>query len=215
MNNSVEIAQAQTGKVTAKAVLDVLRAFKGLDISAGLHGTAVHDRPSYSDSFIFRLSVTHRERDREGKRGAETTSEINVPGWVCNGHTSKREDRVYEGRPYKAYCEAYRPTSGFWYLSYEWRRVRDILELLPRDAEIAFFVYLDAGTSDTLVAADTTVGYHAEHGLHSDHLYMVATYMQRGKRVEREFMIAATTGPHNTARFGTPHHDKDTVGRGG
>jgi hypothetical protein len=183
MNEPTVHAQQTTGATTAKALLAVL---KGCD-SAGLHGRAATDRASYSDSFVFDVIATSK------RKGVETRKEVSVPGWVSNGSDDTKEThKSLSGRPFDVYSGVFRPERGFWWLYAITDRVIDILDLLPSNAEIAFHVWLDGGTTETLIG--TT--------LHADHLYMVATYTSRGKRIERRFMIDASTGQHNTARFG-------------
>lgn len=184
MNEPTVHAQKTTGKVTAKALLAVL---KGCD-SAALHGRAAFDRASYSDSFIFDVRAVFK------RKGVETSKEIAVPGWVSNGHTDEKETHksLSDGRSFDVYSGVHRPEKGFWWLYAVTDRVTDVLELLPSDAEVSFHVYLDAGTNQSCIDAT----------MHADHLYMVATYTSRGKQVTRRFLLDATTGRHNTARFG-------------
>lgn len=195
MNEPTEHAQSIIGsKTTAKALLNVL---KGCD-SASLHGNAALNRASYSDSFVFEVSAKFEGRTKSGGRvirnGTETFKSVEVPGWVSNGHTDEKEMRTSaEGRFYPRYTGVHKPMKGFWWLYARTDRIIDILELLPKDAEIAFHVYLDAGTNEPCVDAN----------MHADHLYLCAKYTNRGKRVERTFLIDATTGRHNSARFGT------------
>jgi len=204
MNGSTQDASEQTGTITAKALLTAIRA--GTD-SIGIRGRALTDRPSYSDAFIFTV-----EAHKRGKTSRDTqTTTLDVPGYVSNGNTDKREIRIYEGRPYWRYCEAFRPTDGFWWL-YSSEAILDVLEVLPSAAEVSFHVYLDAGTNENLIGADQTapIGPNGERnpwagqdkGFHGDHLYLLASYMVRGKRKERRYLISTTTGPHNSARFG-------------
>lgn len=186
MNEPTEHAQRTTGTVTAGALLAVLKGC----YSAGLHGRAAPDRESYSDSFIFDVSATRH------KKGIETKQAITVPGWVSNGHTDAKETHVSttNGKPFTVYSAHYRPENGFWWLFATVDRLVGILELLPAKAEIAFYVYLDAGTNPLLVDAT----------LHSDHLYLQASFERRGKQVRRQFLIDVSSGAHNTARFGVP-----------
>lgn len=188
MNEPTQHAQSVIGNVTtAKALLDVVKGCR----SAGLHGRAAHDRASYSDSFVFEVSADFETR-KKGVLVSKSRKEVQVPGWVSNGHTDEQETRTYEGRTYQKYTGVCRPLSGFWWLYATVDRLVDVLELLPNDAEVSFHVYLDAGTTEGLTAAK----------LHADHLYLNATYTSRGKRVTRQFLIDAATGGHNSARFG-------------
>lgn len=208
MNEPIEHAQKTTGKVTARQLLAVYRAGPR---HCYLHGKAAPNRASYSDSFIFTFSSC--ETDRKTK--SETVTKIDLPGWVSNGTTSTREIRKDSGgKPYGHYTEAYRPLGGFWSLSYN-DALPAVLELLPRDAEVSFFVYLDAGTNGYLVEAESTecAGLVAHKGLHNDRIYLVAEWGPPGKRRERHFLIDTSTCPHNTARFGGPQHEADTRGR--
>jgi hypothetical protein len=209
MNESVERAQETTGKVTARQLLALVR--KGSD-SLYMHGEAVHGRPSYSDAFTFTVSaVEKRERfkaiDGSTVRGAETTTTLDVPGWVSNGNTSKTTERMhtdsYDGRSYRVvrYSEAFSPTKGFWPL-YRNDSLLNVLELLPGDALVSFHVYLDAGTNEYLVRASAPMNFSTESGLHCDKLFLVAEHMVRGKAKTRSFCIGSSCGPHNTARFG-------------
>lgn len=169
MNEPTEHAQKTTGPVTAGALLAVLRNCA----SASLHGTAAPDRAEWSDSFTFRM-VARFER-----KGVTSQKEIHVPGWVSNGRTDDPEI-------------VHRPRAGFWWLYAVTDRLVDALELLPADAQIAFHVYLDAGTTEALRRAQ----------LHGDRLTLHAHYSRRGKTVTRSILLDAQTGPHNTARFG-------------
>jgi len=196
MNEPIQRAQQRTGRVTARQLLACIRA--GQD-SLYTHGKAVFDRPSYSDAFTFTVTSVHQDKTfprtvRASHTDVETVTKLDVPGYVSNGHTSAVEQRTStDGRKYNRYTEAFRPDGGFWSLSYCTRdRLVDALSLLPGEAEIAFYVYLDAGTNETLVDA----------GLHGDHLYLVASTVRRGKAKVRSFLLDVSTGPHNTARFG-------------
>jgi hypothetical protein len=211
MNHSTETAQETTGAVTAKQLLEVVRT-AGTFGGCYMHGFAKHDRPSYSDAFIFEFRATSRTSFSGGK--PEKTTQIHVPGYVSGGHTSEREAYQYEGKKEQRYCAAYRPLKGFWSLYAHEERLRDALELLPRDAEVSFHVSLDAGTNGYLVNADSQMGPYTERGLHTDHLYLVATFMQRGKRREMRVLLDTSTTPHNSARFGCPKHDHDKTGGG-
>jgi len=195
-NEPTEFSETLTGKVTAKALLACVKL--GSD-SLSLHAVAAVGRASYSDAFVFEITARRTER----KKNAETTSRLDVPGYVSNGHDSTREERVFEGRKVVSYAGVHRPTKGHWFLSYAPReRLLDVLELLPSEAEVSFFVYLDAGTNENLIRADVHTNYGTEQGLHSDHLYLEATWVSRGKRVVRRYLVDVSTGSHNTARFG-------------
>jgi hypothetical protein len=196
--HSIEIAQAKCGKTTARDLRAVCKA--GSD-RLFLNGDAVYDRPSYSDAFTFEMT------GRSGKRnGVSTDHKITLPGYVSNGHTSERTPRQsMSGRPYLKYTETFRPLAGFWDCSYTAREtLLGILQFLPAKAQVAFYVYLDAGTSELLVSADSTMAPF-EKGLHQDHLYLLA-YVPKsdGSLTEYRFLIDAHTSAHNTARFGNP-----------
>jgi hypothetical protein len=212
VNESVERAQERTGPVTARQLLALVRKVRKGEDSLYLHGKAVHGRPSYSDAFIFTISAVERHDafkaiDGRTMRDVETTTTLDVPGWVTDGHTSKAEETThtdsYNGREYKVarYTEAFRPTKGFWSLTYN-ETLRDVLELLPGDALVSLHVYLDAGTNEYLVRASAPMNFGTEQGLHGDRLYLVAAHTVRGKAKTRRFLLCSTCGPHNTARFG-------------
>lgn len=154
--------------------------------------------PSYSDACIFRLTC------QEEKKGQETREMIEgIPGIVRNGYTSEQERSEYEGKSIRRYSDrAYRPTAGYWSL-YASTTFPAVVELLPKDAALSFEVYLDGGTTEG----------HAKVMMHSDHLYLHAKWTRNGKEIMRRFLIDVSTGPHNTARFGTPTHDLDSQGR--
>jgi hypothetical protein len=194
-NEPVEHAQKITGKTTVATLLPVVRAGTS---ALTLHGRAAPERESYSDAFIF----TMRGRRTVGKSKTETVMEAEVPGYVSNGHTSERGEHQYEGRKIVNYCGVYRPQSGYWFLSYSQAALLDVLELLPREAELSFHVYLDAGTNELLVRADCAMNHEQFAGLHCDHLYLEATNKVRGREKTRRYLMDTTVGAHNTARFG-------------
>jgi len=86
-----------------------------------------------------------------------------------------------------------------------------IVEMLPKAAEVTFFVYLGAGTNQYLESAtrgkvDTRLGeVPAFEGLHCDKLYVEADFERRGKRVRRRYLLDTSTGPQNSARFGVSY----------
>jgi len=209
MNGSVEDAVKHTGQVTAKQLREVIRAFpRANDRRRFMHGRIPYDRPSYSSAFIFTVRCVNREREKR----TETEAKIDVPGYVSNGHTSQRETRTHENSTWQVYSEPYRPRHGFWSLDHL-DTLETALELLPADASVAFHVYLDAGTHEYLIRADASMQFGTEHGLHADQLYLVASFMKRGKPVELRFLLDTSIGAHNSARFGAPRHDRDTEGR--
>jgi len=205
-NNNIQTAQEKTGKVTAKQLRAVLATLhkKGLSrCSVSIHANAVYGRPSYSDAFVFTLTAHTESRVKGEERSVTTDTKIDCPGYVANGHTSVRDEtKGTVGSPYMMYCETFRPTKGFLYLSYEFDRIEGILALLPGDAEIAFYMALDAGTHEYLVRADCTINGETHHGFHADIFYMAARVTRGGKSKDYHFMIDADALPHNSARFG-------------
>lgn len=193
LNEPVESAQNHTGKVT---VQDLIRVVKGCSDTMSLHGEATPDRASYSDSFCFEFRGTSRAHRTEHSQS------IRVPGYVSNGNTSATETYTYEGRQRIKYSDPFRPLKGFWFLGYHQRTLLDILEMLPKDAEVSFHVYLDAGTTENHIRAVVEGNYGTDRGLHSDFLYLDVCYMHRGKRKERRYLIDTHTGLHSYGRFG-------------
>lgn len=208
MNEPVEYAQASTGKVTARQLLQCVRA--GTD-NIFMHGKATPDRQSYSDSFVFSVSAVAKDR----KTKSETTTKLDVPGWVSNGHTSERKEHpgTDGGRAWVTYAKPYRPLRGFWSLTYD--RLIDLLELIPGDAEVSFHVYLDAGTNELLIGSSIRLPGFNQEGLHGDHLYLNVTRMVRGKPKTSHHLISTSTGAHNSGRFGGPVSETDSTGRMG
>jgi hypothetical protein len=195
----VETAQMTTGKVTAGSLLETVRF--GSD-SLYVHGYAPHNRPSYSDAFVFTLSAVQK-----GKNKSETTQKLDVPGSVRGGHTSERKEHVSHDpdlttRRWMTYSEGYRPTKGFWSFGCGRERLIDVLELLPRDAEVSFEVQLDAGTNELLIRSDAQTAYCIERGLHADRFVLVVEHKVRGKVKVRRYIVDESCGAHNTARFG-------------
>jgi hypothetical protein len=212
MNESIETAQACTGKTTAGQLREVIRY--GVK-SCYMRGHATPERESYSNAFTFTLTAIESENY---KAGYIAEKKLNVPGHVSNGSTSLRKEHtsLSDSSKWTTYDEAYRPLQGFWSLSLGAReRLLDVLDLLPKDAEVAFRVYLDSGTNGYLIAAECKMGYHnyPESGLHTDSLYLIVRQNVRGKEKVREFLLDWNTTAHNSARFGSPRHDRDTVGQ--
>ena len=202
MNEPIEHAQRIHGKTTAKQLLDVCKhGYEALS----LHGEPTLDRASYSDSFTFEIRA---RKDRDDKEARTLTG---IAGYVSNGQTSHVEEvRLPGGARYLRANEGYRPTSGFWFLTGCPReRLIPVLELLPKNATVAFYVYLDAGTHDLLLSADCKMHAYSEKGLHGDHLYLKASYMKNDKEKQVEFLIDSHVSAHNTARFGSPRSDRD------
>jgi hypothetical protein len=164
-----------------------------------VHAHADPRRESWSDAFIFELT---------GKRkvgGAEVSVKVEVKGRVSNGHTSEFvvEPRKGDFGPYPRHTEVFRPEKGFWSL-HNHTVFRSAVMALPVDVEPTFYIYLDAGTNQTLIP----------HGLHSDHFYLEGK--REGRKVQTwQFLLDVSAGAHNTARFGSPRHDADRVGRAG
>jgi hypothetical protein len=205
MNGSIETAQKRTGKTTAKQLIAVI---KTAPENCGLFGYVIPARESWEDSFIFEMKATKGRS--YGSKGPETITSIEVPGYVSNGNISERADSVEHPRYSN---EAYRPVKGYWSLHYN-EDFLGLLKLLPGDAEVAFCVALDAGTHAYLIQADSCPGDRVPYkGLHCDLLYLYASWESRGKRVMRRFLIDEVVVPHNSARFGTPRHELDKVGR--
>lgn len=193
---SFDVAKETTGPMTAKALLRHVRL--GND-GLYVHGRAPLSRPSYSDAFVFTLSA------RSGAHGGEVTSTMDVPGYVNPGHTSEREVRksAHMSGNWHEYNQPFRPEKGFWSLSYNPRdRLIDVLELLPAKTEVGFRVSLDAGTNEYQVRADMVMNHGVEEGLHTDHFYLFAHCLVRGRTVMRSWLIDTSTCAHNTARFG-------------
>lgn len=200
MNEAIQYAQDMHGKTTAKQLLDVCRY--GYD-ALSLHGQPTLDRQSYSDSFVFSV-IGRKDRAEERTLGG-------IAGYVSNGHTSHVEEvRLPGGARYLRADEGYRPTSGFWFLTGCPReQLLAVLELLPKDATVAFYCYLDAGTNELCLTADCNPGTYTEKGLHVDHLYLKASYVKNGKEKQVSFLIDTHTSAHNIARFGSPRHGRD------
>lgn len=194
MNEPTERAQIETGKVTAKQLLAVVRQATH---TLSLHGRAALDRPSYSDAFVFEVNATKRDRS-----GVESRTTIDVPGWVGNGNTSTTEESGVGRDRYARYSEAFRPSAGFWFIGSGSDNLIDVLESLPGDAQVAFSVALDYGTNEYLIRAECPMNFGTERGLHTDFLYLNATVTVRGKTKTRRFLIDTHTGPHNSSRFG-------------
>jgi hypothetical protein len=188
-----------TEKRVANPTLAALRELVRTCHDFYVHAYARHDRESWSDDFVFELT---------GKRnvgGKEVSVKVEVRGRVSNGHTSDFEIVKRTGSDfgdYPRYTECFRPQRGFWSL-----HNRDVFKsavmALPLDVEPTFFVYLDAGTNQTLIP----------HGLHSDHFYLHGKRQGDRKEQKWEYLLDVTCGRHNTARFGGPTHDSDGVGR--
>lgn len=198
MNNAVETAQETTGKVTAGALLAHL---KGNIDRLSLWARIPYNRASYSDAAVFEVKVTRKD----SKSGAESRSDLPVPGWIGNGHTSERElhpSVTPDGSAWWRYTHTFRPDWGHWYLGCSADKLTDILELLPSDAEVAFSVALDHGTNELLVAADCKLSHYSEQGLHGDFLYLNVQYTKRGKTKRAQFLIDTQVSAHNSARFG-------------
>lgn len=191
---------------TKKAVNPTLAALR--KICKGATRIYVHayrdvSAPSYSDAAFFEVSAQHGE----GK-GA-VIHKLTVPGVIRNGETSHVEMRkAFDGREFPTYPEAYRPDRGFWSLFAHEDALRSVLQFLPNNAEVSFDVALDAGTTQA----------HMLAGFHCDYFRVIAHITRKTPTREstrrHEFLIEVDCGPHNTARFGTPNHERDTKGRG-
>lgn len=202
MNNSIQLAQEITGNVTSGELLAHIK--KGN--RHFMHARAVIDRPAYSDAFIFRFSSV---KETLGDHSKDITTAIDIPGFVSNGNTSERvEHKSLAGNKFTSYSnKAYRPLEGFWSL---WmvERIIAILELLPKETPISFYVWLDHGTNELAICADCNMNYHTEKGLHGDALYLLA----ETKRGAREFLIDYAISAHNTGRFGYGKNEASSEG---
>ncbi len=154
-----------------------------------IHADRLLDVPSYSDEATFTLT---------GDLGRMGHSEgpyvrFELPGRIGNGSNDETQSRIdSDGRERTSYSGVYRPNRGYWSL---WADIfRDIVLTLPNDAELRFNVSLDGGTSEL----------HAPLKIHSDRLYLHATWHRGSRRIERQFLLDAQTGFHNSARFGSP-----------
>jgi len=154
-----------------------------------VHAERVFDAPSWSDEATFTLSADLGPIGRsEGP-----IVRIEIPGMVGNGNDDETESRIDDERKIRvSYSGVYRPTKGYWSL---WSDIfRDLILTLPNDAEVKFRVSLDGGTSEL----------HVPHKLHTDRLYLYASWQRGSRRVERQFLLDSQTGYHNSARFGSP-----------
>lgn len=151
------------------------------------HGKRVPDAPSWSDPFTFTLTVTHS--DHQNKEH----DHLELPGMVHGGHNDALEwHKGFDGREFPHASEGYRPTTGFWSLFSGEEYFRNVVEMLPSDAELSIEVYLDAGTNEILMR---------EH-LHHDRLILNAHWKRGKKEFNRTFLIDSYCGRHNSARFG-------------
>lgn len=163
-----------------------------------IHGTRDHDSPSYNPTWTFQVTGAKKVGDKE------ILTKVEVKGKVSNGHTSKRQDFLYEGKMIPKYSDdPFVPQKGFWGGLYE--NFKNIIRVLPNDCEPEFHVLLDSGTSQVLI----------EQGLHSDYLYIRAKRGDTRTHLDMTFLVDVANGRHNSARFGSPRHDTDTVGYGG
>jgi hypothetical protein len=152
--------------------------------------------PTYSDAATFTVSCVRMVYGKRGAQNREVIAKVEVPGRITHGYTSRFEMRQYEGRSYPKYCDAYRPTGG--YASLQDDSFRSAVLSIPARCEPRFLVYLDAGTTEN----------HVKLGIHSDYVYLNAYDASKGDTL-RTFLIDVDSGPHNTARFGSPKHDND------
>ena len=189
----METTTENTLVVTAKELKHLVKL--GTD-SLTLRGKADPNRPSYSDAFLFDVGASKKVHSRL------ISSTMTVPGRVGNGNTSKTKEHKEGFDRWVAYSEPFQPTSGFWSLSYVQDRLLAILDLLPKDAEVAFEVALDYGTNEYLTRANATMNYETYQGFHHDHLYLVVYRTVRGERKRSWFLLDTQVVPHNTARFG-------------
>jgi hypothetical protein len=143
------------------------------------------------DRATYRMRVTHELRD-----GVREDSTVEVRGWVGNGYLDGTT-RVPSSGPFSGYARyssepenVYEPTSGSWIFVED--RLRDVLAVLPRDAEVEFRTVLD----------NYDAGPLAERGVHHDRLVLRARWTRGRKAFDREYQVAESVGPHDTARFG-------------
>jgi hypothetical protein len=148
-----------------------------------MHGILNVDSPTYTNNWTFVVKCQQYDK---------SVITFEVPGYVCNGNTSIKEEYEYNGRMYPAYSEVFKPTSGFWSFLGSQDRLLSALESVPNDAEIRFNVLLDSGTNE----------YQIKANLHTDYVYVCATWKRGNKTHERQFLIDTQCGEHNTARFG-------------
>ena len=167
------------------AALIALRTAVAKGGSVYCHADAVHDRPSYSDDMVFNFSI---------ERNGITTKGFLLPGRCRNGHDdTTREVKDSLGNAYIQYAGVYRPTQGFFSLN-GCNDFIAVLESFPDDAAVSVEVYLDAGSNELCVRA----------GLHCDHVYVKGTWTRGRRVIERCHLVKASTGQHNSARFGSP-----------
>lgn len=102
----------------------------------------------------------------------------------------------------------YAPKRGAWH-SFSIERVYDIVDLLPKAANLRFVVSLDGSTNQYMETA--VRGAPADRhgfdvapfeGLHGDALYLEATFERRGRTVCKRFLLDTSSCPQNSARFG-------------
>lgn len=128
-------------------------------------------------------------------------------------HRSPGGASTFEAMPVKGKIsgsKGHNPERGAWHV---WGTdgLLAIVEMLPKAAEVTFFVYLGAGTNQYLESAtrgkaDTRLGEVSPfEGLFCDHLYVEADFERRGKRVRRRYLLSTSTTPHNSARFGVSY----------
>jgi hypothetical protein len=172
------------------------RSRKHIVAHLSLHGEKDLSAPDYQrDKALFELRLS------VGQYPNERTETINgIPGWIKNGYTSAKTPREYEGRQWQEYSETYEPRRGYWSL-YGTENFANIVELLPSDAKVELRVLLDHGNNQ----------YAIDKNVHVDELCLYASW-DHGKK-SRVYKIGSTVLPHNTARFGTPTHEYDAIGR--
>ena len=127
-------------------------------------------------------------------KGAKQTSEIDCLVRVIAGHRNALDK-------YGAYASednTYEPSNGHWSLSgFERERLINLLTMLPKSANVEFEVHLDHFSTIAL----------ARVSIHADALFLVATVTDRGGKAKRlSFLVDASSGEHNSARFGNAEH---------
>ena len=102
----------------------------------------------------------------------------------------------------------YAPKRGVWG-TFSAERFFDVVDLLPKAAELRFVVELGGKTNQYMETA--VRGAPADRhgldvspfeGLHGDALYLEARFERRGKTVRKRFLLDTSVCPQNSARFG-------------
>lgn len=106
----------------------------------------------------------------------------------------------------------YAPKRGVWG-TFSAERFFDVVDLLPKSAELCFVVELGGKTNqymETAVRGAPTNRHGLDvppfEGLHGDAFYLEARFERRGKTVRKRFLLDTSTCPQNSARFGHMWH---------